>query len=167
MFTWIVLVSLVTVGAGSAVRPVLEAFPLSAISLTPGSQEAEAAELNAEFLRMIDIESMLWTFRQNAGLQPVEGSAPFWGVSRARRICSSMYGDAEFDNKLESWRRAGKIHQWRYADNLPGTTSVRLRFGATTQVRLLSLPLILLTWSLANSCQQLPKDALADWCDGA
>ena len=87
MLTWIVLVSLVTLGAGSAVRPVLEAFPLSAISLTPGSQAAEAAELNAEFLRMIDIESMLWTFRQNAGLQPVEGSAPFWGVSRA--CCSN------------------------------------------------------------------------------
>ena len=83
MFSWIVLVSLVTLASGSAVRTVLEAFPLSAISLTPGSQEAEAAELNAEFLRMIDIESMLWTFRHNAGLQPVEGSAPYLGVRRA------------------------------------------------------------------------------------
>ena len=84
--------SLVGLGAGSAVRPVLDAFPLSATSLTPGSQEAEAAELNAEFLRMIDIECMLWTFRQNARLQPVEGSAPFWGVSRACRMFCTVGG---------------------------------------------------------------------------
>ena len=61
------------------VQPVLQPFPLSAVSLTPGSQEANAAELNAEYLRMIPIDSLLWTFRENAGL-PTPGT-PLWKVS--------------------------------------------------------------------------------------
>lgn len=59
-----------------ALRP----FPLSAVTLTPGSQEAEAAQLNAEYLRMIETDSLLYTFRQNAGL-PTPGT-PFWRVRR-------------------------------------------------------------------------------------
>lgn len=62
------------------VQPALQPFPLSAVTLTPGSQEAEAAELNAEYLRMIVPDSLLWTFRQNAGL-PTPG-IPFWRVRR-------------------------------------------------------------------------------------
>lgn len=85
---WLAWMSLVSVAAGSAVQPVLDAFPLSAVVLTPGSQEADAAELNADFLRMIDIEDMLWTFRQNAGLQPVAGSHPFFGV---RNVPATLY----------------------------------------------------------------------------
>ena len=87
---WLLLMPL---AAGSAVQPVLEAFPLSSVRLTPGSQEALAADLNAEYLRMIDIEDMLWTFRQNAGMQPVPGSQPFWGV-RASGRCAFGVADA-------------------------------------------------------------------------
>ena len=75
--------SLVSLAAASVVQPGLEAFLPSAVALTPGSQEAEAADLNAHFLRMIDVEDMLWTFRQNAGMQPVPGSQPFWRVRGA------------------------------------------------------------------------------------
>ena len=61
-----------------AVQPALQPFPLSAIILTPGSQEADAAELNAEYLRLIVPDSLLWTFRKNAGL-PTPG-IPLWRV---------------------------------------------------------------------------------------
>jgi len=51
-----------------------------------------------------------------------------------------MYGWwCDLHNKLEPWRRAGRIHQSRCADNSPGTTSVPLRSGATTQVSKCSL----------------------------
>ena len=60
------------------VQPALQPFPLSAVTLTPETQEAEAAELNAEYLRLIVPDSLLWTFRQNAGL-PTPG-IPFWRV---------------------------------------------------------------------------------------
>ena len=93
---WIFCLMLVPLAAGAAVQPVLEAFPLSSVRLTPGSQEALAADMNAEYLKMIDIENMLWTFRQNAGLQPVPGSQPFWGVrSRALSLPDAPY--CQFD----------------------------------------------------------------------
>lgn len=62
----------------SAVHPQLVPFSLSAIKLTAGSQEAKAAELNAEYLRMLEPDSLLWTFRNNAGL-PTPGT-PYWKV---------------------------------------------------------------------------------------
>ena len=70
------------------VQPVLQPFPLSAVSLTPGSQEANAAELNAEYLRMIPIDSLLWTFRKNAGL-PTPGT-PLRKVTLYSLLCMSI-----------------------------------------------------------------------------
>ena len=60
------------------VQPALQPFPLSAVTLTPGSQEADAAELNVQYLRLIVPDSLLWTFRKNAGL-PTPG-IPLWRV---------------------------------------------------------------------------------------
>lgn len=65
---------------GSPVQPALQPFPLSAVTLAPGSQEAEAAALNVEYLRMLEPDSLLYTFRKNAGL-PAPGT-PFWRVRR-------------------------------------------------------------------------------------
>ena len=68
--------------AGGPIEPALQPFPPSAVSLAAGSQEAKAAELNAQYLRMIEPDSLLWTFRANAGL-PTPGT-PFWKVRRPR-----------------------------------------------------------------------------------
>ena len=68
----------------AAVHPQLEAFPLSAVKLRAGSQEARAAELNAKYLRMLEPDSLLWAFRNNAGL-PTPGT-PYLNVRTPRRI---------------------------------------------------------------------------------
>ncbi len=127
---WVTCLLFVPLAAGSAVQPVLEAFPLSSVRLTPGSQEALAADLNAEYLKMIDVENMLWTFRQNAGLQPVPGSQPFWGV-RIGLVAAPQPPDAPYrrtesakstSGSAERWRRAGRIHRWRSGASSPAIT---------------------------------------------
>ena len=72
----------------TAVHPKLVPFPLSAITLTAGSQEAKAAELNAEYLRMIEPDSLLWTFRNNAGL-PTPGM-PYYKVHSHYTITAAL-----------------------------------------------------------------------------
>ena len=43
-------------------------FPLSAVSISPGSAFAEAAELNSRYLRYLDLDRLLHTFRTQAGV---------------------------------------------------------------------------------------------------
>jgi len=52
-------------------------FPLGSVTLAPDSPAARAADLNRHFLLMIDPDSLLWTFRKNAGLAHDQGS-PYW-----------------------------------------------------------------------------------------
>lgn len=52
-------------------------FPLGSVTLAPASLAAKSAELNRQFLLMIDPDSLLWTFHKNAGLQRDKGE-PYW-----------------------------------------------------------------------------------------
>lgn len=56
----------------------LNAFPLSSVQLEPDSPAGRAQALNAQYLRMIDPDSLLWTFRKNAGLPHTKG-LPYYG----------------------------------------------------------------------------------------
>ena len=59
-------------------QQLIEPFPLNAVRLDPHSQFARAANLNTEYMMVLDPDSLLFTFRQNAGLptpgQPYVGS---------------------------------------------------------------------------------------------
>ena len=82
----------------TAVHPKLISFPLSAITLTAGSQEAKAAELNAEYLRMLEPDSLLWTFRNNAGL-PTPGM-PYYKVHSHCTITAALPFAINFNSFL-------------------------------------------------------------------
>lgn len=56
----------------------LNTFPLSSVQLEAESAAGRAQALNAKYLRMIDPDSLLWTFRANAGLPHPEGK-PYYG----------------------------------------------------------------------------------------
>lgn len=56
----------------------LNSFPLSSVQLEAKSAAGRAQALNAQYLRMIDPDSLLWTFRANAGLPHPEGK-PYYG----------------------------------------------------------------------------------------
>ena len=53
-------------------------FPLSAIRLSAGSAFAEAQRLNTEYLRYLDLDRLLYTFRLQAGL-PNHSAEPYGG----------------------------------------------------------------------------------------
>ena len=65
--------------AAQATRPLIQAFPLSAVRLDNGSLFARAAELNRQYIMSLNVDSMLYTFRRNAGFPtPGENFAGSW-----------------------------------------------------------------------------------------
>lgn len=60
-------------------RPFIHPFPLNAVRLNPESHFAWAAELNRQYIMGLNVDSLLYTFRQNAGFAtPGEIFAGSW-----------------------------------------------------------------------------------------
>lgn len=62
----------------ATLKQLIDPFTLSAVRLHPRSPFARAAELNTQYMVSLEPDSLLFTFRQNAGLptpgQPYVGS---------------------------------------------------------------------------------------------
>lgn len=56
-----------SVSAAQTARPLIHPFPLSAVRLSDESLFAKAAELNRQYIMSLSVDSMLYTFRLNAG----------------------------------------------------------------------------------------------------
>lgn len=67
-----------TVSESDGQNDFLHAFLLSSVQLDPESPAGQAQALNAEYLRMIDPDALLWAFRKNAGL-PTGSGVPYYG----------------------------------------------------------------------------------------
>lgn len=67
-----------TVSQSHGQNDFIHAFPLSSVQLDPESPAGRAQALNAEYLRMIDPDALLWAFRKNAGL-PTGEAVPYYG----------------------------------------------------------------------------------------
>ncbi|KAL2631872.1 hypothetical protein R1flu_016558 [Riccia fluitans] len=63
-----------TGGLGSLVNDTLREVPLHHVRLDPESDEGRAQETNLRYLLMLDVDRLVWSFRENAGL-PAPGSA--------------------------------------------------------------------------------------------
>ncbi|KAL3689924.1 hypothetical protein R1sor_016233 [Riccia sorocarpa] len=63
-----------TRGLGSIQKVALREVPLHRVRIDPDSDEGRAQETNLRYLLMLDVDRLVWSFRQNAGL-PTPGSA--------------------------------------------------------------------------------------------